>query len=244
MRKWKRWLVLTLTAVLCLALCGCDELETMRAEHGLWQEDGSILWNGAVYRNVDVPQDLDGIYGYGVVNVTEPDVPVLLSAWFGEEYNVSKDGVLLYQYDWDGHRTFYCREDQYNEMSQYLNKQEQTMQYYYYEYYDENDDWSTYFLTEEESDAVNQVVLGVMPRPVSEYEDEPILYSLNLWPCDEKHLFSESKCLQVWVLEDGYLLVPDTIEGYEQAYVVPQYYKDVFDGIVKTYYDADVARFE
>jgi hypothetical protein len=59
MKNSKRWIALLLALLLCASLCGCTELETMRANHAVWQEDGSILWDGVVYRELaNVPDEL------------------------------------------------------------------------------------------------------------------------------------------------------------------------------------------
>ena len=50
MKTRKRWIALLAALMMCLSLCGCQELDDMRATHAFWQEDGSILWNGNVSR--------------------------------------------------------------------------------------------------------------------------------------------------------------------------------------------------
>jgi hypothetical protein len=77
MKKSKRWIALLLALLLCTSLCGCRELEDMRATHAVWQEDGTILWDGVVYRELqNVPEEYQH-YVNGTIFVTETDVPVL-----------------------------------------------------------------------------------------------------------------------------------------------------------------------
>lgn len=235
MKKWKRWLVLALATVLCLSLCGCEELEIMRSEHAVWQEDGSILWNGNVYRKLERVENIDVLdvsYDYAVVYATEPDVPVLLSNWFGESLDVCGNGTLLEYYDYRPaeHKTeWYCREDVYDETAALLEKGIE-MTTYFYEYYNySTDDFERYYLTKEQSEVINTVFATVRPIFDAVFE-EPIIYEIYFYACDDSHRFESDVEMCMYTTESGYC-----IEYDDFIYVVPMEYHDVFDAIWRAY---------
>ena len=156
MRKCKRWIAVLLISVMCLSLCGCQDLEDMRAAHARWQDDGSILWNGDTYRELEnVPEEMQ-IYVGQLIHLTDADVPVLLSETFGSWLEVDASGVLLQRYA-NGKEHYYCRDDQYDEIAEYLSA---GIGYdsYFYNYWDYRmDDLSAklfYYLTDEEYDVM------------------------------------------------------------------------------------------
>lgn len=232
MKKWKRAIAFALAMVLCLSLCGCSELENMRAAHAFWQEDGTILWEGNVYRKLDdVPEYASVVISNFDVYVTEPDVPVLLSDLMGEPYSVSQDKVLLCSWDWDG-RAYYCREDKYEEIQQSLENGFE-IDTYYYEYYTVDDDdnygYDYYYLSELETNTIRRILVSVMPLPYDDYS-KYVAHEIYLSGCDASHQFSEEYLLDIWITEDGYYLLKD-----ELVYTVPIEYYDIFEGIVKAY---------
>lgn len=81
----KTVLVLLAVVGMLLCLCGCTGLENMRKNQAFSRENGEILWNGAVYKALPESEYLFVDTGYfdDTVYLTEPDVPVLLSVFFG-----------------------------------------------------------------------------------------------------------------------------------------------------------------
>ncbi len=125
MTKAKRVLSLVLVALMCLSLCSCKELDEMRAHHAIMQEDGTVLWNQAVYKLL--PEfDYEVVDAYGLypesdirwIAVTEPEIPVLLSEYFGSRMYVYNQQTLLF--GWSDERSYYCREDCYDRVLQQL----------------------------------------------------------------------------------------------------------------------------
>ena len=235
MKTRKRWIAFFVAILMCLSLCGCQELDDMRAAHAFWQEDGSILWNGNVYRQLgdeDTRYDLDIVYDNVTINVTTKDVPVLLSGMsgmFSEPFDVCADGTLLEAYDWKGGYVMYCREDVYAETEEYL-KNGFELSTYYYSYLDEDYNSFNYYLTEYQTKTINDILASVIPAPYTEYEDEEIWDSLILHGCDESHRFSQSYLLDLWMTEDAYFLATD-----EDVYPVPETFEPIFNDIVKAY---------
>lgn len=238
MKKAKRLAVVLLTVLMCLSLCGCQNLEDMRAAHAFWQEDGSILWDGNVYQPLTTASEKMGIIlGEDVVWVTEEDVPVLLSEVFGEFCRASRSGAILITYGHNG-ETLYCREDMYDFMTEHLENPELTT--YYYTYWDyESSEECFYYLSEVQGNTINRLITTLDFTSMNEdfyyaFEGNDFLVSLN--KCDDEHLFSESDVLEI-ARKDGtvYLITPD---GHIAE--VPSEYDDIMKAIVSVYYNEEV----
>lgn len=235
MKSCKRWIALFVALMMCLSLCGCQVLEDMRAAHAVYQEDGSILWNGNVYRqlaNVELRDEINMVYEYQTVFVTTADVPVLLSDLMGEQYDVCADGTLLESNYWNEGYTLYCREDVYEETAACLQNGIE-IDTYYYGYWNEEDEYVNYYLTEYQANTVNDVLTTVMPSAYEEYEDVGIWNSLYLSGCDESRRFSKDYLLDLWITESGYIIIAD-----EGTYLVPEAYNPIFNDITKLYVEA------
>ncbi len=237
MRKIKSLVALALAVLLCLSLCGCQALEDMRAAHAFLQEDGTVLWNGNTYRRLEnMPKGFQ-FYGDKRVVVTLPDVPVLLSEVYGENFSADKDGVILHSWSYGVDEAYFCREDCYEDMIAYL-QQEVKMEGYCYTYWDGEED-HTYYLSDAQCEIVNQLMTSLEFTYISEdlvFEIDD--YCLPLWECDEKHLFlSAEYAVEIAVQKgDYYLTTPDnTISA------VPKEYYAELDEIVKAFYEAEMA---
>ena len=235
MKNWKRWLVLALATVLCLSLCGCDELEIMRANHAVWQEDGSVLWNGAVYRkleNTTAMEELGITYSYVSIYVTEPDVPVLLSQMLGDDMDVCADGTMLEYYNYrlaEGKTTWYCREDVYDDMVKKLENGVTLTTYFYYYWDYDKEESVRYYLTEEQANTIHRILTTVVPVPSEDF-DEPMEDGLDLHICDDSHRFEQVTDKWLCKTQSGYY-----IESFDEIYVVPMEYHNVFEDIWKAY---------
>ena len=235
MKKYKRWIAILLASLLSLSLCGCQRLDDMRAEHGVWQEDGSVLWNGNVYRKLENTLSLekfDFVYGRITIYVTEADVPVLLSNVFGTMMDVCADGTLLEYYDYrllEGKRQLYCREDVYDEMVKTLADGVQLDTYYYY-YYDYNREESLqYYLTEEQTNTIHRILTTVTPVPIKEF-DGAIADEVHLYICDDSHRFEQDTDTWLCITESCYC-----IKTYDEIYAIPMKYNGIFTEIWKAY---------
>lgn len=235
MKKWKRWLAFVLATLLCLPLCGCQALEDMRAVHAVWQEDGSILWNGAVYRKLEFggsDPELDVSYDYTTIYITEPDVPVLMSEVFGDGMDVCANGALLEYYDYaEGGYVLYCREDVYDQTMAYLENGIKITTYYY-EYYDyEAQQSMPYYLTEEQKNTIQRILATAMPVLYDDM-DEDWVDCFALYGCDDSHMFGHGVEMWLGVTESRYF-----IEMGECIYYVPMAYNEIFAEIWKAYDD-------
>lgn len=248
MKKSKRWIALLLALLLCASLCGCQELEDMRANHAVWQEDGTILWDGVVYRELaDVPEEYQHVVD-GMIFVTEADVPVLLSEEFGTNWTVDTDRGLLHSWNHNGQETFFCREDRYEEMAEYFQKyfdKELVMDTYFYTSWpvkhEQQAEEETYFLSDSEKAAVDMllngsefVVLKDQDEFFGSFEDDE--FCVTLGRCDEKFLFVEHYVVEIVSKREGYYLFLDG-----RLATVPAEYNDVFRNIVADFYENEVA---
>lgn len=247
MKKSKRWIALLLALLLCASLCGCQELEDMRANHAVWQEDGTILWNGVVYRELaDVPEEYQHVVD-GMIFVTEADVPVLLSQEFGTNWTVDTERGLLHSWNHNGQETFFCREDRYEEMAEYFQKyfdKELVMDTYFYHSWPVSHGQQTeetYYLSDSEKTAVNTllngsefVVLKDQDEFFGSFEDDE--FCVTLGRCDEKFLFVEHYVVEIVSKREGFYLFLDG-----RLATVPAEYNDVFRNNVADFYENEVA---
>lgn len=239
MKKAKRWTALLLMVLMCLSLCGCQNLEDMRAAHAFWQEDGSIKWNGNVYLPLTgVPEGFLFFYEQ-TVHVTEPDVPVLLSDTLGESFTVDEKGVILHSWNWDGAETYFCREDKYDYIMEYLQEDIGLTTYYYSYWPDYDADEEYYYLSETQGNTIDRLMVTLDFAVMDEefyYSFEAEDFSVTLGKCDEEHLFSDVHILEI-AQKGGqfYLITPD-----EYIAEVPAEYGDIMKIIVSVYYNAEV----
>lgn len=237
MKRFKKLVALALAVLLCVSLCGCQELEDMRAAHAFLQEDGTIQWNGSTYRQLEnVPEGFQ-FYGGNRVLVTLPDVPVLLSEAFGENFYADKDGVILHSWSQGVEEAFFCREDCYDEMVSYL-QQGAKMDGYCYTCW-ENESERQYDLTKDQIEVIDELLQSLeFTRVGTELVFEMSDYCFPLWKCDEKHLFLSDNYVVEIAKQNGtyYLITPDNTMS-----AVPTEYYAVMDEIVEVFYEAEVA---
>ena len=117
MKKTKKiFCILCLICLLLPLLCGCKALDEARKNQAFFDEEGNILWNGAVYKQLPKGEYFKPDTSYdNDVYVTEPDVPVLLQDSFYKAWLIADDeGLILENYrDFNaGEELYYCREDQ------------------------------------------------------------------------------------------------------------------------------------
>lgn len=243
MKIYKRLFLVLLSLLVCLSLCGCRQLDEMKAKHAVWRKDGTILWNGTVYRPLPRRNfDLNGNRFTERINVTEADVPVLLSADYGERFHGSSDGVFLYGYkraeEYTNHTREYCRADRYKEVRATLDQME-WLEGLCYDYYDQTDhSHKTYYLTVEEQQALNSIMeYGVNVQ----FSWDDYAYSADLYHHDPYDLYRQ----QAWsIVSSGgmFYLMEGPPHVSEWGWVVPDDYRNVIESIIRVGYEAENAR--
>lgn len=241
MKRLKRWCMALTALLLCVSLCGCNELDQMQAAHGIRVDKKTISWNGYTYTLLE---------GYwtglmaehaGSVFVTEPDVPVLLSQMFGEIYSVNSGGTLLSTYFTyhdeilgEAGEKIFCRSDLLEWLEDaFINGYD--LETYKFEYWDEAaGDSRVYTPTADQMKAVETVLKTVDPFAVEEYypsDDSCItLYGYSAHGLFVEHIG--------WIdYIDGYYYIfrENGHEGYgwnEDCYIVPEDLYPVFDSIM------------
>lgn len=245
MKKSARIIALVLSLVtLCLSLSSCDFIDKMRENQGFWNEDGSIKWNGETYKLLPKCEyfapEVEG--SDNVIYVTESDVPVLLTNFYGEDFLLSKNGIFLMNEDPLYVSTdIYCRSDKYDETVAYL-KTPGILSEYCYIYYAYNDDnvyeERRYQLTESEKAAVTSV-LKANPTKGTDENPEDYEYIIDLWLCSKDMLFMRDLNCSILIQKGGsYLLSVEKQDGDALStyyYSVPDSMNATFDKLVSIY---------
>lgn len=151
-------LVISLVLIVC-SLVGCVDLNEMRELQCFYNEDGSIEYNGNIYKALPYCKDLSPTKSKNI-HVTEKDVPVLLSEMYGNLCYVSNDGLFIMDYTYGyGENTFcYCREDKYDEILARIEKGA-ALNGYCYVYYDYTiEQERVYEFSQREIDAINETL--------------------------------------------------------------------------------------
>ena len=125
MEKTKKMIcILCLICLLLPLLCGCKELDEMRAKQAFYDENGNILWNGAVYKQLPQGEYFQPHTSYeNRVYVTEPDVPVLLHVNDPEDFwDASAVPVWAAAQGWLYDESYVNNEEQYRQMEAILKR--------------------------------------------------------------------------------------------------------------------------
>ncbi|MBQ2675868.1 MAG: hypothetical protein IJF54_00510 [Clostridia bacterium] len=232
-------------AVVCLvfSLTGCQQLDEMRDAHGVWTDDGNIMLNGTKYIELPYFGDYFTNGAWDNIYVSTSDVPLLLSANFGELSDISKDRVLIRPVSYT---TCFCREDRYDQIFALVKNGLEFNGYCYtYEEYDDPAHWEikTYTLTKEQVDAVHYVRGNTESIMISDAEFSDTRFQtpdfvLSLSRCLDIPYFIDPEGFSL-VQIDGKYYLTEWDDIYEYAYPVPDELNNTFDAISKLYKDAE-----
>ena len=245
MKKILRLAALVLTLLMLIfTFCGCDAIDEARKNHGFWQDaDKTVIeLGGKEYKLLPECQYLNPSVAnsYDYVSVTDKDVPLLCKEIFGENFLRSDDGLFLvgdFYGDIDGAKTLnYCVSDRYDEISDRINGKIE-MNRFCYTYYNHDDDYNynaqVYYLSDEETNAVNRVLQS---EEISVYGDGS--YYIDIYRCSEDGIFTEY-CLDLMLFEEKMCLrVQSNFLGSEKIdkyYAVSDELRGTFDKIVEKY---------
>ncbi len=244
--KTKLLVIILALIMMCVSFTGCAELDQMREQHATWTVAGdtdSITYKGVEYKKLP---NLQGETFYNIdgslpIYVTDSDVPVLLSqyctslsisingnfivGYVGE----TSDNVAEYGYIGADVESTYCKAELYDEI---VEKSNSDINYtnYAYSYYSEEDfdSFELYYLSAEESDAIDKVVKEVEPVENSNiYETGYFL--LNLVEISDDELFSRYS-YEIYGDEHGNYYVVDFAQFWNEytEYKVPKDMNDIF----------------
>lgn len=238
-KQFKYVLVLLLVVAQLFLLCGCIPLDEMRENQAFFDENGDILWNGSTYKLLPSSELLLPEIDYETsVWVTQPDVPVLLSAVMADVWlSANKDGSILesmYEYQ------YYCREELYDSLCARMENFTPDLVCYSYDVFDEENyefDTQYYVLSQEQCEVIELVTQTVEPTAMDNSWYLDYEWSVYLEECSEDMLLRRNS-LDIAVNGDTYYLLLYT-DTQTLAFTVPDGCKAAFDEIVSTYLEKD-----
>lgn len=226
--------IAAVVCLLCLSLGGCKALDSARAAQGFWTEFGlSFTIGGEEYIRLPQSDVLNLLYvDHGsevqTIYVTEEDVPVLLSPFYGHPLDATADGMLYVDsLSAFSSQTVYCKADQYAEMVAQLEKGFQPVGFCcVYTLIDpETYEYSSrlYRLTMEET-----AMIGALLEAERTYLDKMMQiaydYSITINRCNDNMLLQEA-VVDLCCSGDDYFLYGEDDNG-EWAVPVPAEYRE------------------
>lgn len=235
----KRILVLLLLGVMIFSLCGCKELDEMR-KHQIFQEaDGSVIIEGVRYLPLEVNEYFcpEPDYSKETYNLTEKDVPVLLSQQFpiGKLYHTRDGRIFEDQY----RAMWFCREDIFEEVQAKNNAPFVADKIYYdYHIFDEEGEYQEkmYVLSEEEVAAITET-MKTEPVELSGGLYISTDWDIPLMVASDDLLFRYSG--PSISIADGTYYLNVYEKEKESTYQVPEKYATLFANMVAAYAEAN-----
>lgn len=261
-----------LIIILCVSMTGCMKIDKMRERHGYIDEKGNIVVNGETFIALPyceyLAPEFEGYYGSifqesnNVVNITDKDVPVLLSGFSGENCHISKDEMYLVKEVFDEYHgyygeQYYCHEDIYDKIYSAIEAgySPDGYKYDYTDWNDEDNNWDKeYILTDAQVNAINEVLSTVSTIDELPYDVESYgyIYFTEIMSFTEGMPFERYE-VDIYKYESGYYIYDshgseDNTEWlYDDIYRVPKSFEKIFDEITaktKESHDIEVQEFE
>lgn len=219
MKKYAKIIALILSVfTLCTILCSCDALDEMRSKHALWQEDGTILYNGNTYVKIENYSNLNYELSTSTVYVTKENVPTLLSSKFGSYCRITKDNVIIY-----GDEGLYVLKEQYDQINEEAQKAiNGEFDSCFLFVRDFGVKWEMMLCNSHDVQLINSILNEVTPVSYVGERMQPItLYKSTQSGYFYKHLGS------IWYLTEGSYVIETTTENNNEmrAYIVPEKHK-------------------
>ena len=224
--------IVPLMMLLMFTLSGCVSLQDLRDDHAVWKDSKkkTIIWQEKEYVFLtDISEsyfspdfNLDDY-----INITEKDVPVLLSRYDGSFGYVSTDGKFINLYE-----QIYCIENEYEEMKQLLQNPPEINRFAY-QYY-ANDEYSTAcfeILEEEETKILEQILQECTDSYYETDFYEETMFIAEICKCSENKLFSMYLDTDINRNEDGKYIFCKYAEDYYGTAVIPDKYQDTIEEI-------------
>ncbi len=237
MKKSFKAITLILSLILiCSLFTACNLLDNLKEAHAIINEDKSIItYKGNSYLPISVTNTRFNPLTEQNINVTEEDVPVLLSndrnVYEGE---ITADGSVMrlntpniYYYN-----HFFCREDRYDEIREMLETEPEGDVYYYsYSGYNDEDKYiyEDYIFTEKQCEAVDEILATVEPVYAATSTD-PHETFVSVHRATEDMMFRWG-CMSIYKNGDRYII--GDISDSDYCYFVPDEYSSIFEEIME-----------
>ena len=230
----------------CIALSGCKEnpedLAKLKETCGYYNEDGDIILNDTVYKELPECEQLYppmDYWAYSDIFISEKEMPLALIQSYCDEYFFSSlDKNFISN---ETGEKFFCKEELYDDMVSRIEEGfTPTDMCYSYDAYSEEDDifYTDYYtLTAEEQRVVNSVLSSITPSELKLTDEFYYDWALYLEDCSSDLYFRE---YSVDIVVDGnkYYILSYPNETQTMIYRVPNTYTDTFKSIMKTYIDS------
>ena len=238
MKKVIRIITLVLTiSLIAVSSCSCNALDTLKANHGYWNNNGGIILGENEYKLLPyneyfIPETMT----YNTeITITDKDVPVLAGVFVGMYGYISDDGLIIELRD---EVDYYCRADKYDEILNRINGDLQFDNYSYsYEVFNEEDELSIswYTLTNEQKAVVDNVLNTVTPTVLPNNMNIEYDYCIYLEECSSDMLFRRD-FTEIGYTDGKYYLI-DCYSSDEGTLLteVPAEYNSVFEKICERY---------
>ena len=237
MKKFfRRIFVFCLAAIQIFLLCGCAALDEMRHNQAFFDADGNILWNDSIYKKLPACDYFVPQINYGTaVNVTEADVPVLLSDILSLcNYYPSDDRIILEEANYED-TIYYCEASVFEDLCGRMSAPfVPDILCYSYDVYNEDAyelETRYYTLTQEQVDAVAYVLENTNPTVLQEGMYLDCDATVYLEECSEDLLFRKEA---VNISRSGNTFYLEQYTDTETLlFTVPTDYAAVFAEIMK-----------
>lgn len=227
----KKILCVVIIAALSYSLCSCKYIDELRTQHGIYtsnkRDEISLNGNKYILMQTDI---LITSTTYKNINVTESNVPVLLSTEYGDYFDLSKNHKFITTYD----NEIYCRSDIYEKYKE--KPLESELKYYCiktHEEYISNAFEDTELIVEHEklniksSDAINDVLTTVSPIKKLNYKKRD---TIPIYKTD-KDTELKTDCIKLIITKnDKYYLSSDPENN--KFYEIPEKYSSIFSKLI------------
>ena len=224
MKKIGKRLILTaLLLSLLVSATGCTMLTDLRQHHGKTTKKGTIVVEEAEYILLPPCEyiSMESFEDVETLHVTNDDVPLLLCGFLGTDCHISDDKTIIMKdadafYDEEYSLEYFCREDQYEKVTEAMKNgyQPDVYQSYYYDFL--HDEEKTYTYTKDEV-ALLQKALKAKPIPTidGEYNYVVDVQSRMKGLPFGQYEFSIEEVSGTYYLEteDGYYRLPEELLG-------------------------------
>lgn len=230
MKKYlKIVLAFCLIFVLSAFLCGCADLDGLRARQGFYKSEDTVIFGDTEYKYLTTRDtEMEPFYSDNTerIQITEEDVPVLLIDMFGDSARISEDKKFI-----GTDSALYCRTDCYEEMEERLKIGFIPDTYCYQYFVPTTGKASYYILSDAEKDAINNLVASVEATTLPDGVSITPLHQVRLFLCSKDLLFRTAS-FQIFVTDNSTYYLIDQTESGRLIYTVPDHQKSIFEGIM------------